>query len=63
VTSHPPQSRVGAGRGGSRAEESGGRGVTLWTALPGREPTGDAKAGPKGAGYLKRGKKKFSGWC
>lgn len=50
---------MGAGCGGSRAEENRGRGVTLWTALLGREPTGDAKAGPKGAGYLKCGKKKF----
>ena len=51
---------MGVGRGGSRAEENRGRGVTLQTVLSGREPTGDAKAGLKGAGYLKCGKKKFS---
>lgn len=57
MTSHPQQTRNGVGHGGSRAEENRGRGITLRTALSGREPMGDAKAGPKGAGYLKCGKK------
>lgn len=63
MTSEP---RQGEGHRGSRAEGKGNGGVCyLACGAVGARATGEAKAGPKGAGYLKCGKekkkKKFSG--
>lgn len=45
------------GAGGAGQKKTGAEVLPLRMVLSGREPTGDAKAGPKGAGYLKCGKK------
>lgn len=54
MTSHPARAQ-GWARG------AGGRAAVTWRTGPaGRELAGEAKAGPKGAGDLKRGKGKNS---
>lgn len=57
----PSAAPVGRGAQGDQGRSERGQRCYLADGAVGARAKGEAKAGPKGAGYLKCGKKKFSG--